>query len=83
LPDNKSGRNLFCLLNKAGNRAAVTAGMPCSIHYKGTLLTGEEFDSSVGGEPIKFPVGMSYVIQVGKDVDGYEGRRKTYGCNSI
>lgn len=27
-----------------------------SVHYRGTLLNGTEFDSSYGGEPARFPV---------------------------
>ncbi|MFB0908952.1 MAG: FKBP-type peptidyl-prolyl cis-trans isomerase [Spirosomataceae bacterium] len=58
----KSEDGIYSVVNKAGSGAAVTAGDTVTVHYKGTLLTGEEFDSSIGGEPIKFPVGMSYVI---------------------
>lgn len=58
----KSEEGIYSVINQAGNGAAVTAGDTVTVHYKGTLLSGEEFDSSIGGEPIKFPIGMGYVI---------------------
>lgn len=58
----KSEDGIYSVINQAGSGAAVAAGDTVTVHYKGTLLTGEEFDSSIGGEPIKFPIGMGYVI---------------------
>ena len=43
---------------KAGDGAKPTATDTVSVHYKGTLLDGTEFDSSYSrGEPAQFPVG--------------------------
>ncbi|MDP5121886.1 MAG: FKBP-type peptidyl-prolyl cis-trans isomerase [Spirosomaceae bacterium] len=58
----KSEEGIYSVINKVGGGATVSAGDTVTVHYKGTLLTGEEFDSSIGGEPIKFPIGMGYVI---------------------
>lgn len=58
----KTEDGIYFVTNKVGSGATVAAGDTVSVHYKGTLLSGEEFDSSIGGEPIKFPVGMNYVI---------------------
>lgn len=58
----KDENGIYSVVNKPGSGAAVMSGDTVTVHYKGTLLSGEEFDSSIGGEPIKFPVGMNYVI---------------------
>ena len=42
----------------------VQNGNSVSVHYRGTLSDGTEFDNSHSrGEPSKFPVGMGYVIK--------------------
>ena len=33
------------------------------VHYKGTLTTGEQFDSSEGREPLAFTVGAGQMIK--------------------
>ncbi len=38
------------------------AGDTVQIHYTGTLDSGEQFDSSLGGEPLEFTVGGGQVI---------------------
>lgn len=38
-------------------------GSTVSVHYRGTLSNGEEFDSSLGREPLTFQVGTGQVIE--------------------
>lgn len=47
-----------------GDGAEATKGSTVSVHYVGvTHSGGEEFDSSWNrGEPLKFPLGVGYVI---------------------
>lgn len=58
----KSEDGIYSLVQQAGSGAVPVAGDTVAVHYRGTLLSGEEFDSSIGSEPIKFPVGLGYVI---------------------
>lgn len=54
-------------------------GDTVTLHYTGTLDSGEQFDSSVGGEPFSFVVGSGQVIP-GFDVavrDMQLGEKKT------
>ena len=47
-----------------GSGSAAKAGDTVSVHYTGTLLNGEKFDSSRDrGEPFTFTIGVSQVIQ--------------------
>ena len=39
-----------------GTGQTVEAGDTVTVHYTGTLADGTEFDSSVGGDPISFPL---------------------------
>src|SRR3990172_4794479 len=41
----------------------VQDGDTVSVHYRGTLDSGEEFDSSRGGEPLTFVVGGCQIIK--------------------
>jgi FKBP-type peptidyl-prolyl cis-trans isomerase len=41
----------------AGTGPRPTLNDQVRIHYKGTLIDGTEFDSSIGGEPVTFGVG--------------------------
>jgi FKBP-type peptidyl-prolyl cis-trans isomerase FkpA len=43
---------------------ALAHGPGCfvKVHYTGWLADGRQFDSSVGGEPFGFPLGVGYVI---------------------
>jgi peptidylprolyl isomerase len=61
------------------------SGDTVQIHYTGTLDSGEQFDSSVGGEPLEFTLGGGQVI-VGfdKGVTGMNiGEKKTVRIPSI
>ena len=42
--------------------AKVKSGDTVQVHYKGTLKSGELFDSSEGREPLEFTVGSGQVI---------------------
>lgn len=46
-----------------GTGAEAQAGKTVSVHYTGWLTTGQQFDSSVGGQPITFPLGTGRVIK--------------------
>ncbi|EAS35852.1 FK506-binding protein 2 [Coccidioides immitis RS] len=39
------------------------AGDTIKIHYRGTFTNGTEFDSSIGQEPLEFPLGANKVIR--------------------
>jgi peptidylprolyl isomerase len=41
----------------------VKAGDVVKVHYTGTLTSGEQFDSSVGREPLEFTVGAGQMIK--------------------
>ncbi len=41
---------------KSGTGAKPTADSTVVVHYEGKLISGKVFDSSIGGEPISFPV---------------------------
>ena len=46
-----------------GTGAYPNPGETVTVHYRGTLLDGTEFDSSYGrAEPFKFPIGQGQVI---------------------
>jgi peptidylprolyl isomerase len=42
--------------------AAAKSGDKVSVHYTGTLASGEEFDSSAGGSPLEFVLGAGQMI---------------------
>ena len=58
----------------------VQSGDTVSVHYRGTLDDGEEFDSSAGRDPLTFTVGAGAVISGFDDaVTGMEvGEKKTF-----
>lgn len=43
-------------------KRVIKDGDSVSVHYRGTLDNGEEFDSSAGREPLQFVVGTGQVI---------------------
>ena len=45
-----------------GQGAEVLAGQVVTAHYDGRLPDGSQFETSVGGNPIRFPVGVGRVI---------------------
>jgi FKBP-type peptidyl-prolyl cis-trans isomerase FkpA len=45
-----------------GSGAQATNGSTVSIHYTGYLTDGTQFDSSIGGAPLTFPLGTGSVI---------------------
>lgn len=57
----------------------ATKGRKVAVHYRGTLDSGEEFDSSEGREPLEFVVGSGEMIPgFEKAIVGMEpGQEKT------
>ena len=53
---------LYFIENKAGKGNNPAKGAKCKVHYKGTLLDGTVFDSSLEREPFEFELGMGQVI---------------------
>lgn len=54
---------LYYIETKAGKGSKPTKGKKCSVHYRGTLLDGTEFDSSYDREPFVFELGVGQVIK--------------------
>ena len=59
----KKPSGLYVLDVKEGSGPAVGAGQVAQVHYTGWLVSGEQFDSSIGGTPLEFPVGQAKVIE--------------------
>lgn len=57
------GSGLYIRDLQEGTGEEVGPGQQAVVHYTGWLPTGEEFDSSRGGEPFGFEVGAGNVIQ--------------------
>ena len=45
-----------------GEGAVVVAGQTVTAHYDGRFPDGSQFETSYGGNPIRFPVGVGRVI---------------------
>ncbi|HPX59939.1 MAG TPA: FKBP-type peptidyl-prolyl cis-trans isomerase [Bacteroidales bacterium] len=55
---------LYYIETKKGKGASPSEGQTCYVHYKGMLLDGTVFDSSIErGEPFPFPLGQGQVIK--------------------
>jgi peptidylprolyl isomerase len=58
----KRPSGLYVLDLTPGTGAEVGNGQVAQVHYTGWLVDGAKFDSSVGGEPLEFQVGVGQVI---------------------
>ncbi|MGI6291343.1 MAG: FKBP-type peptidyl-prolyl cis-trans isomerase [Bacteroidales bacterium] len=55
---------LYYIETKKGKGTSPSEGQTCYVHYKGMLLDGTVFDSSIErGEPFPFPLGQGQVIK--------------------
>ena len=55
---------LRMIIHKDGNGNIPLPGQTVSVHYRGILENGRQFDSSVDrGQPIRFPLGQGRVIK--------------------
>ncbi len=54
---------LYYIEKKKGKGSNPTAGQTCVVNYKGMLLDGTVFDSSIGREPFTFHLGKGEVIK--------------------
>lgn len=55
---------LYIIVTKKGHGAHPKKGDNVKVHYTGTLLNGEVFDSSIKrGKPFEFPLGQNRVIK--------------------
>lgn len=54
---------LFMYDNRVGDGAEVKPGMRVTVHYRGALGDGVEFDSSYDREPLAFTVGAGEMIK--------------------
>jgi peptidylprolyl isomerase len=52
----------FILMTGCGGPAMAKSGDTVRVHYTGTLADGTEFDTSIGGEPLKFTLGERNLI---------------------
>jgi peptidylprolyl isomerase len=54
---------LYYVETEKGSGKKAMPGNVVHVHYTGTLLDGTEFDSSVGKDPLSFPLGQGRVIK--------------------
>jgi peptidylprolyl isomerase len=58
----KKNRRLF-IYQKKRNMQEVKSGNVVKVHYTGKLVSGDQFDSSVGRDPLEFTVGAGQMIK--------------------
>ncbi|MFN0048667.1 MAG: FKBP-type peptidyl-prolyl cis-trans isomerase [Cytophagales bacterium] len=58
----KTESGVYYIITKAGKGKTPPAGSMVQVNYVGKLLSGQEFDSSVGKGPLEFTVGVRQVI---------------------
>ncbi len=64
LTPTKTASGLLYQITKQGGAEKAVAGDTVVVHYTGTLLNGNKFDSSKdSGKPLEFPVGQGVVIK--------------------
>jgi len=63
-PTGKTPGGVYYIITQPGTGAKPKAGQQVSLQYKGTLLSGKEFDSSAkhGGQPFSYATGRGQVI---------------------
>jgi FKBP-type peptidyl-prolyl cis-trans isomerase FkpA len=63
-PTGKTPGGVYYIITQPGTGAKPKAGQQVSLQYKGTLLSGKEFDSSAkhGGQPFAYATGRGQVI---------------------
>jgi FKBP-type peptidyl-prolyl cis-trans isomerase FkpA len=58
----KTESGVYYTITKPGKGAKPAPGSLVQVNYTGKLLNGTVFDSSVGKDPLEFPVGVGQVI---------------------
>ena len=76
----KTASGLYYVIEKQGT--PIEKGQTIKVHYEGTMLSGQKFDSSFDrNEPIEFPIGVGQVIQgwdEGIPIIGKGGKGRLY-----
>jgi FKBP-type peptidyl-prolyl cis-trans isomerase len=62
-PETVTASGLKYLDIVVGTGASPRPGQNVTVHYTGTLVDGSKVDSSVGREPLTFPIGVGRVIR--------------------